>query len=212
MKIKFLLLFIFLLIIVVCIFPTKKSNNFDIFNIENIRKCDARYLLISRSKINTCIPYPNSPNLLLSNTQYTDIKSLLSWSIIYDCKQIFYYLIDNGADVNSMCYHEKKLDAFTPLYYAIHLNRPEYISHLLNASANLEYIGGHFDDESNTFIPTKTYFDVAYNSNKVEAFCELYKYLVKTQFNYIKHFVMEILDNNLDFKLSFLRECSNIPY
>ena len=164
-----------------------------------------------------CIVYPNPPELLLQNTKFVNIKSLLSWSIIYDCKNIFYYLIDNNADVNSVCGStcgaEKKPchlgNEFTPLYYAIHLNKLEYIIPLLNASASLEYMGGYFDSDNREMISTKTYFDVAYNKNNIEAFCELYKFIIKTKLDKSKigKNVIKILDNDLDFKSSFIYKC-----
>lgn len=210
MKIKFFII-IFILIILVCLFVFSKK---EIIDIETIKKCDLQYLTIPRSKINMCITYPNPPELLLQNTKFINIKSLLSWSIIYDCKNIFYYLIDNGVDVNSVCGGtcgaEKKIcylgNGFTPLYYAIHTNRLDYIGSLLNASASLEYLGGHFD-ENKEMISTKTYFDVAYNKQNIGAFCEMYKYLIKTNLDYIKKNVIEILDDDFDFKLKFLNEC-----
>lgn len=210
MKLKYFLIIIFILIILVCIFASIKNDE---INIENIRLCDARLLTIPRFKMNKCIAYPNPPEILLSNSRFSNIKSLLSWSIIYDCKHIFYYLIDGNADVNSMCYDEINFNSFTPLYYAVLLNRAEYIPHLLNASANFEYLGGHFDDESNILVSTKTYFDVAYNKQNFEAFCELYRYLIlQKKFENIKMNVMDILENDYDFKLSFLMKCKGIQY
>lgn len=208
MKLKFFLIIIFILLcVLVCIFASIKNDE---INIENIKKCDIRLLTIPRFKMNKCIAYPNPPEILLSNSRFSNIKSLLSWSIIYDCKRIFYYLIDNGADVNSLCYDEINFNSFTPLYYAVILNRAEYISHLLNASANFEYLGGHFDDESNILVSTKTYFDVAYNKRYAEAFCELYKYLIlQKNFESIKQNVLDILDNDYDFKISFFNECKH---
>lgn len=229
MKIKFFLLIIFILLcVLVCIFASIRNN--ELFDIDHIKLCDIRFLTIPRSKMNKCIAYPSPPDVsfrnALSNTKYSNIKSLLSWSIIFDCKYIFYYLIDNGVDVNSVCHYgnifgatkssydiDTHLNSFTPLYYAVLLNRVEYIGPLLNASANFEYLGGHFDDESNTLVSTKTYFDIAYNKQNFEAFCELYKHLIlQKKIENIKISVMDILDNDYDFKLSFFMKCKGIPY
>lgn len=204
---KYFLLIILMFFILTYIFISSSSSEFSFIKIENLQKCDLRFLNIPRSKMNKCLTYPNPPQILLSNTQFSNIKSLLSWTIIYDCENIFYYLIDSGVDVNSICYENSNMNGYTSLYYAVLLNRTGYIIPLLNSSANLEYLGGHFDGENKMFISTKTYFDVAYNEKKYEAFCELYKYLLISKLEKIKLSVIEIFKNDIDFYLSFLNKC-----